>query len=307
MNAQRVIADLRELARRTSDERGAQRVAWGPGVARGARVVHGQGRVRARHHARSTDGREHLGHAARRVAEKPSCRQPPRLGARRRLARWLPRRVGGARGAAPSTPGHPAAHACTSSTGPMRKARGSGAASPDRRPRPARSMRRGSSRTSRIARARARRRARRERRCRSIAWATRTRASNALDAVAYLELHIEQGPVLESMKKPVGVVLGTMGVERQPDPVHRPGRALRRADPPAQGRVPRRRRVRARVPRDQRRGTRRRRRRGLHVRRRQGRAELRHRGAGLDGDLDRSARARCQGAGRDVTRRARGV
>lgn len=35
-----------------------------------------------------------------------------------------------------------------------------------------------------------------------------------LDAVAYLELHIEQGPVLESMKKPAGVVLGTMGVER---------------------------------------------------------------------------------------------
>ncbi|MEN9799665.1 MAG: hypothetical protein RL653_3362 [Pseudomonadota bacterium] len=31
---------------------------------------------------------------------------------------------------------------------------------------------------------------------------------------AYLELHIEQGPVLESMEKPVGVVLGTMGVER---------------------------------------------------------------------------------------------
>ena len=37
---------------------------------------------------------------------------------------------------------------------------------------------------------------------------------DALDAVAYLELHIEQGPVLMEMKKPVGVVLGTMGVER---------------------------------------------------------------------------------------------
>jgi len=36
----------------------------------------------------------------------------------------------------------------------------------------------------------------------------------ALDAVAYLELHIEQGPVLEDIKEPVGVVLGTMGVER---------------------------------------------------------------------------------------------
>ncbi|MEO8701611.1 MAG: Zn-dependent hydrolase [Kofleriaceae bacterium] len=35
-----------------------------------------------------------------------------------------------------------------------------------------------------------------------------------LEAAAYLELHIEQGPVLEDMKAPVGVVLGTMGVER---------------------------------------------------------------------------------------------
>jgi allantoate deiminase len=35
-----------------------------------------------------------------------------------------------------------------------------------------------------------------------------------LDAVAYLELHIEQGPVLQELDKPVGVVLGTMGVER---------------------------------------------------------------------------------------------
>jgi N-carbamoyl-L-amino-acid hydrolase len=31
---------------------------------------------------------------------------------------------------------------------------------------------------------------------------------------AYLELHIEQGPVLESMNRPTGVVLGTFGVER---------------------------------------------------------------------------------------------
>jgi beta-ureidopropionase / N-carbamoyl-L-amino-acid hydrolase len=34
------------------------------------------------------------------------------------------------------------------------------------------------------------------------------------DAVAYLELHIEQGPVLESLDLPLGVVLGTFGVER---------------------------------------------------------------------------------------------
>jgi N-carbamoyl-L-amino-acid hydrolase len=36
----------------------------------------------------------------------------------------------------------------------------------------------------------------------------------SIDARAYLELHIEQGPVLESMNKPTGVVLGTFGVER---------------------------------------------------------------------------------------------
>jgi N-carbamoyl-L-amino-acid hydrolase len=36
----------------------------------------------------------------------------------------------------------------------------------------------------------------------------------AINAKAYLELHIEQGPVLESMNKPTGVVLGTFGVER---------------------------------------------------------------------------------------------
>jgi allantoate deiminase len=42
-------------------------------------------------------------------------------------------------------------------------------------------------------------------------------ARAALDArqpAAYLELHIEQGPVLESLGRPTGVVLGTFGVER---------------------------------------------------------------------------------------------
>ena len=36
----------------------------------------------------------------------------------------------------------------------------------------------------------------------------------AIPARAYLELHIEQGPVLEAMNKATGVVLGTFGVER---------------------------------------------------------------------------------------------
>src|SRR3954452_17119049 len=38
--------------------------------------------------------------------------------------------------------------------------------------------------------------------------------SELKNAAAYLELHIEQGPVLESMDLPMGVVLGTFGVER---------------------------------------------------------------------------------------------
>jgi allantoate deiminase len=39
-------------------------------------------------------------------------------------------------------------------------------------------------------------------------------ALKQIDARAYLELHIEQGPVLEALNKPTGVVLGTFGVER---------------------------------------------------------------------------------------------
>jgi N-carbamoyl-L-amino-acid hydrolase len=42
-----------------------------------------------------------------------------------------------------------------------------------------------------------------------------TEARRQLDgAAAYLELHIEQGPVLEALDLPLGVVLGTFGVER---------------------------------------------------------------------------------------------
>jgi N-carbamoyl-L-amino-acid hydrolase len=40
------------------------------------------------------------------------------------------------------------------------------------------------------------------------------RELETIPARAYLELHIEQGPVLESMNKSTGVVLGTFGVER---------------------------------------------------------------------------------------------
>ncbi len=39
-------------------------------------------------------------------------------------------------------------------------------------------------------------------------------SSQLANAAAYLELHIEQGPVLEGLDLPLGVVLGTFGVER---------------------------------------------------------------------------------------------
>ncbi|HUP31491.1 MAG TPA: Zn-dependent hydrolase [Gaiellaceae bacterium] len=38
--------------------------------------------------------------------------------------------------------------------------------------------------------------------------------SRLADVAAYLELHIEQGPVLEALDLPVGAVIGTFGVER---------------------------------------------------------------------------------------------
>ena len=52
----------------------------------------------------------------------------------------------------------------------------------------------------------------RARRRRSTARARR--AARLRDVRAYLELHIEQGPVLEGLGLPVGTVLGTVGVER---------------------------------------------------------------------------------------------
>ena len=47
----------------------------------------------------------------------------------------------------------------------------------------------------------------------TLEGASASRAQLA-NAAAYIELHIEQGPVLESMGLPLGVVLGTYGVER---------------------------------------------------------------------------------------------
>ncbi len=50
------------------------------------------------------------------------------------------------------------------------------------------------------------------------------------NAAAYLELHIEQGPVLESLNLPMGVVLGTFGVERHA--IHFTGQAAHSGSTP---------------------------------------------------------------------------
>jgi N-carbamoyl-L-amino-acid hydrolase len=50
------------------------------------------------------------------------------------------------------------------------------------------------------------------------------------NAGAYLELHIEQGPVLESLNLPMGVVLGTFGVERHA--IHFTGQAAHSGSTP---------------------------------------------------------------------------
>jgi N-carbamoyl-L-amino-acid hydrolase len=48
----------------------------------------------------------------------------------------------------------------------------------------------------------------------STSTAPSTRTGSSSTPPPYLELHIEQGPVLESMDLPLGAVLGTFGVER---------------------------------------------------------------------------------------------
>jgi N-carbamoyl-L-amino-acid hydrolase len=54
--------------------------------------------------------------------------------------------------------------------------------------------------------------------------------SELKNAAAYLELHIEQGPVLESLDLPMGAVLGTFGVERHS--IHFTGQAAHSGSTP---------------------------------------------------------------------------
>ena len=120
-------------------------------------------------------------------------------------------------------------------------------------------------------------------------------------AAAYLELHIEQGPVLESLDLPLGVVLGTFGVERHQASRARPGRARRLdADGQAPRRAGRRGQARARDPRDRKAhgGGRR-----LHDGRRRHEARDRHLGRRDRGAPARPAAPRCGEARGDAQQR----
>ena len=103
----------------------------------------------------------------------------------------------------------------------------------------------------------------------------------AINAKAYLELHIEQGPVLEAASKSAGVVIGTFGVERHL--LRFVGQAAHSGSTPIpmrKRRVPGRGRKRAGVPRDRAETHHAAGPRGVHGRHGQGGAGHRHGGSG---------------------------
>ena len=213
LEPKRTVAELRELRELTGDENGAQRVAWTETWERAREWLRGSS-------SRSTGAEESIDEAgnqwftlARRVRARGAHRRPHRLGAERRLARRLPQRRRRRRGAAPRRRGGDAAgHGAARQLG----RRGGRAL----RPQPLR-LERGRRLDGRPGRAAPARRTATASRCRtrspstaSTSTARSTRARELETAAAYLELHIEQGPVLESLDLPLGVVLGTFGVER---------------------------------------------------------------------------------------------
>ncbi len=212
VDAGRAVAGLQELRRLTGDEDGAQRVAWTDTW------------ITAREWLRrELDGIEGVtvetDEAGNTWASAPGehralrdRRRPPRLRPERRLARRRAQRARRARGAARARARGPRRSALklvdwADEEGARfgRSLLGSSACAGTLDPEAVRGL------TDRDG-CGAARRARRARRRRSSGWASRARACEG--AAAYLELHIEQGPVLERMDLPLGVVLGTFGVQR---------------------------------------------------------------------------------------------
>ncbi len=211
MNAQRVIADLRELAARTGTADGAQRLAWGP-VWRDAREWF-HGKVAALGLSIRTDAAGNNwvtipGRSARTVIVGSHLDSVPNGG-------WLDGCLGvlaaleALRMHATTRPPVTLALVDWADEEGARFGRsllGSAAAAGELTPADVRDLtdRQG----VRLADALAENGVDVER------MIDAKRELKAIDARAYLELHIEQGPVLESMNKPTGVVLGTFGVER---------------------------------------------------------------------------------------------
>jgi len=211
VNAQRVIADLRELAARTGNADGAQRLAWGP-VWRDARAWF-RAKVDALGLATRTDAAGNnwvtiAGASPKTVIVGSHLDSVPNGG-------WLD-------GALGMMAGLEALRMYAGTTPPVtlmlvdwadeegarfsRSLLGSSAASGELIVDEVRGLadRQGVRLVDALAE-------------NGIALDRMTEARTHLqtiDARAYLELHIEQGPVLESMNKPTGVVLGTFGVER---------------------------------------------------------------------------------------------
>ena len=236
IDAERVIADLRELQRRTGDDDGAQRLCWGEGWRR-AREFLGELLGEIGLEPEVDEAGNLWAYLRRRLRAGPRGRLPPRLGPRRRLARRRARGDGRARGAA-GLGRRRAKPAAVARAGRLGRRGGRPV-----RPQPVRQLGRGGHPRSGGARGRARRRRPAGRRA---CWPRTASSSSGCSSArsrlerigSYLELHIEQGPVLEAEGIRAAAVTGCAGVERVRFVISRPG--LARGDD-ADGRAPRRR------------------------------------------------------------------
>ena len=158
------------------------------------------------------DGRETTGTRFAGVRARRPARRAHGLGAQRRLARRLPGRARRSRGSAQDREEGRRRSRCGSSTGPTRRERASAApvrlVARQRARWPTRAScgkltdRDGISLTEALGA------------FGSTSAASWTRAGELEGAAAYLELHIEQGLYWSRSDLPLGVVLGTFGVER---------------------------------------------------------------------------------------------
>jgi allantoate deiminase len=213
MSAHDVITDLRALAARTSDAHGAQRVAWGP-VWRDARAWLDETLARDGLRA-ETDvaGNRWItlpGHESRTVVIGGHLDSVPNGG-------WLDGALGvmagvealrrfTRAGAAPPVNLTVADFADEEGARFSRSLLGSSAASGSLRPDAVRGLVDREGVTLPVAL--------RENGVDLDRMPDARRALDARDPRAYLELHIEQGPVLEAMERSTGAVIGTYGVER---------------------------------------------------------------------------------------------